>query len=169
MTIRDALGQIAVLPYIGNKAGSFRTAKEFENEVTSILRNVGGVMVERPLGSNNYPSFIHNGIDYQIKTAKGNKPMWNESYVRPNAVLILNLKFGTVIVHGSLIIDENKVGQLIDAKNHVANYMRDRFGTDGNFFISGARVQFGDKIEWEQSKISFLHNTIKIVEGLPDR
>ena len=165
MTLRSAMGAIVALPYFGNNAGSFRTAKGFENEVTNILRNVGHIE-ERPSGANGYPAFTCNGVNYQIKTAKGNKPMWNESYVRPDSVLILNLGFGTVVVHGSLITDYNMEAKLIEAKDFVAKSLRERFPEIGgeNFFVSGGRIQFGDNIDWESSKISFLNKTINILE-----
>ena len=165
MTIREALGQIASLPYIGNKAGSIRSAKDFENKVTSILRNVAEVE-ERPNGANGYPTFRCQGIDYVIKTSKGNKPMWNEVYIREDCVLIVNLKFGTAIVHGSFITNKDMVNRLINAKDDAAKILKKSFVSkaDDNFFVSGGRVQFGDNIKWEDSKVSFLNKTISLLE-----
>jgi len=168
MDIREALGRISVLPYIGNAAGSYRDAKGFETTVANILRSVGATdtVIERPNGSNGYPSFSHNGIDYQIKTSKGTKPMWNEVYVRENSVLILNLRFGTVVVHGSLITDSDTEDMLIDAKDFVAKTLRSTFphSKADTFYVSGGRVQFGDNINWESSRKTFLDETIKILE-----
>ncbi len=163
MTIRQALSEIHGLPYIGNKSGSFRTAKDFENKVTNILRNVGTV-VERPNGANGFPSFSCNGINYQIKTSKGTKPMWNEVWVRPDSVLILNLSFGTVVAYGSLVTNEETEKYLIIAKKNAAKIMREDYPHNNkNFFVSGGRVQFGDNIDWKNSRGTFLHETIEIL------
>ena len=165
MNIREALGQIASLPYIGNKAGSIRSVKDFENTVTNIMRNVGNV-VERPNGTNGYPSFTMDGIDFMVKTSKGKSPMWNESYVREDTVLILNLSFGTVVVHGSLITNSEIVEQLIAAKDYVAKHLREKFPklNEHGFNVSGGRVQFSDNIDWKNSRISYLNETVKILE-----
>jgi len=164
MTIRQALGQIATLDSTGNRPGSDRQATSFTNEVASILRSVGEVE-ERPNGANGYPTFSLNGIDYQVKTAKGNRPMWNEVYVRTNSVLILNLQFGTVVVHGSLITNRRTEEMLIEAKDYVANHLRERFPhRDENFYVSGGRVQFGDNIDWKELRLDFLSRTIDIIE-----
>ncbi len=166
MTIRKALGEIASLPYMGNRPGSSRNDKEFENTVVNILRNVSSVY-ERPNGNNKYPAFTHDGVDYQIKTAKGNKPMWNESYVRPDSILILNLGFGTVVVHGSLIYSKENTEKLIEAKNYIAKHMRETYPKiEGEMFsISGGRSQFKDNTDWAASRVDFLHKTIDILEG----
>ncbi len=163
MKIREALGQIAALSYIGNKAGSIRTIKDFERAVSDILRCVDTV-VERPNGNNAFPALRCQGVNYVIKTAKGLKPMWNEAYVRTDSVVILNLKFGTVVVHGSLITTKELTASLIEAKEYVAQAMRDKFPQLGSFFVTGGRVQFGDNIDWEHIKISSLNQTITILE-----
>ena len=164
MNIRTALGIISSMDSNGNRAGSDRESAGFTNSVTSVMRNVG-LIEERPNGSNGYPTFILNGVSYQIKTSKGNKPMWNESFVRTDSVLILNLAFGTVIVHGSLVTDIETEAKLIKAKDFVANYLRDEFpNVNENFFVSGGRVQFGDNIDWKNSRVSFLNETLKILE-----
>jgi hypothetical protein len=169
MTIRRALGQIASLPYIGNRAGSIRSIKEFETEVANILRNVGKV-VERPNGSNKRPAMILNGINFMIKTAKGKKPMWNESYIEPSDVLILNLECGTIVVHGSLITSNNLLRKLINAKNSAARLLKEQYPKDENdsFFVTGGRVQFGDNIDWCGTRQEFLNKTIEILEENQD-
>ncbi len=166
MRIREAMGQIATLDSRGNRPGSDRQSTGFTNEVANILRTVGEVE-ERPNGANGYPTFILNGVSYQVKTAKGKKPMWNEVYVRTNSVLILNLSFGTIVVHGSLITNTETEEMLIEAKNYAAAHLRERFphNENQNFYISGGRIQFGDNVNWEDSKISFLQRTIRILEG----
>jgi len=168
MTIREALGLISTMDSRGNRPGSDRQSTGFNNEVANILRNVYGDIVERPNGANGYPSITAGGIHYQIKTARGNKPMWNESYVRPDSVLILNLNFGTVVVHGSLITTDELEKQLIEAKDYVAKMLRDKFKhlNNENFIVSGGRVQFADTIDWRNSRISFLNETINILEKI---
>ncbi len=164
MKIREALGIIATMDAGGNRPGSDRQATGFTNEVINLMRNVDHI-IERPNGRNGYPTFQLKGIDYQIKTAKGSSPMWNEVYIRTNSVLILNLSFGTVVVHGSLITDNETQEMLIKAKEYVAQHMRTKFPKGNkNFHISGARVQFGDNIDWAGSRLEWLNQTIKILE-----
>jgi hypothetical protein len=165
MTIRRALGRIASLPYIGNGAGSVRSIKDFETEVANILRNVGSV-TERPNGANKRPAMVLNGINFMIKTAKSKKPMWNESYIEPDDVLILNLECGTIIAHGSLVTTERLKNKLIEAKDTAAKLLKEKFPKENNdkFFITGGRVQFGDNIDWCGLRQEFLHKTINILE-----
>lgn len=118
MTIREALGQIASLPYTGNRAGSIRSVKDFETTVANILRNVGTV-IERPNGSNNPPAMSVDDIDVYIKTSKGRKPMWNETILEPNSLFIFNGSFGTVVTHSSFVISEDEYNQLQKLKHDV--------------------------------------------------
>ena len=163
MKLNEALSQILILPYIGNKPSSERSAKHFENEVTNILRNVGEV-IERPHGANQSPACTINNMPVIIRTSKGNKIMWNENLPDRNGLLILNLKFGTVVVHGSLIISEDNYNILVEAKKETSKILKERFNTNGNFKVAGGRIQFKDTIDWENMRIQLFRETIERIE-----
>jgi hypothetical protein len=165
MTIREAIGKIASLPYIGNRAASIRSAKDFETTVANILRNVGNV-TERPNGNNQRPAMVFEKTNIIVKTSKGMKPMWNESIIYPDELFIFNGSFGTTVVHGSIVTDRENTKMLEAAKNTAAKTMKNMFPSHNkNFFVSGGRVQFGDNIDWAGMRIEFLNKTIKILEG----
>ena len=164
MKIRQALRIISTLNSQGNKPGSFRDANDFMTQITNVLRNVGNIE-EKPNGNNRFPSFTLNNVDFQIKTAKGKSPMWNEVYIRPNSVLIMKLDWGITIVHGSLITDSTLEKKLIAAKEFAADNLKNTFPKSSldNFYVTGGRVQFGDNIDWFNQRKSFLDDTILIL------
>ena len=94
--------------------------------------------------------------------------MWNEAYVRTDSVLILNLNFGTSIVHGSLITDMETENMLIYAKDYTAEHLRLKFPNNNkNFYVSGGRTQFADNIDWSERRVDFLRKTIDILMNKP--
>ena len=163
MTIREALGQIAALPYIGNKAGSIRSVKDFETTVANILRNVGEV-VERPNGNNSPPALTINGLDVYIKTSKGKKPMWNETILEPESLFIFNGSFGTVVTHSSFVISKDGYEKLQQLKREVPQKVRTWPTGIENWEIAGARIQFKDTIDWAGTRIELLNKTIELLE-----
>jgi len=163
MTIREALQTISLIQSEGNKPGSDPQSTSFTNLVIDILKNVGEIQ-DHPNGRNNFPSFRLNGIDFMVKTSRGIKPMWNESYVRTESILILLLKNDVIVCHGSLITDFETEALMSNVKKDVVECIKEKYGYVNNFRIIGGRVQFGDTINWLENKEFFLEQTLKIME-----